>query len=71
MIEDNCQLTIENYKLRAKNCHQEQVTRYAGEGLAKQKGFHTKPRREQLSCSGIQSYSKRATKEHDRELTQI
>ena len=71
LMEENCQLKIENYKLKANNSHQEQVTRDAGADLNKQKIFHTKPRREQLSCSGIQSHDKRAIIQHDVESTQI
>ena len=71
LMEENCQLKIENYKLKTNNSHQEQVTRDAGADLNKQKIFHTKPRREQLSCSGIQSHDKRAIIQHDVESTQI
>ena len=70
-MEENCQRKIENYKRKANNSHQEQVTRDAGADLSKQKSFHTKPRRKQLLCSGIQSYNKRAIVEHDIESTQI
>ena len=70
LMEENCQLKIENNMFKTNKSHQEQVTSNAVADLNKPKVLHTKARREQLSCSGIQSHNKKAesnkaTIEHD------